>query len=94
MATEIEKAADSMETPPNLHDIHHTDVDALAWWRRHAHLYPRLARIARRILAIPCSEATSERVFSRMGNMINPRRNRLKPRTVHDTVRLINSMNQ
>ena len=49
-------------------------VDILDFWRVNAGKYPMLARLARRILAIPASSASSERVFSSAGNIFTVRR--------------------
>ena len=53
----------------------------LHWWKAtEAHL-PKLARVARRILAIPASSASSERAFSAAGVTISQRRTALDPET-------------
>jgi hypothetical protein len=38
-------------------------IDPLMWWKRKQHEYPHLARLARRVLAIPASSVTVERLF-------------------------------
>jgi hypothetical protein len=38
-------------------------IDPLVWWKRKQHEYPHLARLARRLLAIPASSVTVERLF-------------------------------
>jgi hAT family C-terminal dimerisation region len=43
------------------------DIDPLKWWEEAEKSYPTMARIAKRILAIPCSSASSERKFSLAG---------------------------
>ena len=35
------------------------DVDILQWWKKHESVLPLLARIAKRVLAIPASSAKS-----------------------------------
>ncbi|CAM9347753.1 unnamed protein product, partial [Discosporangium mesarthrocarpum] len=42
--------------------------DVLAWWAKHQHRFPYLARLAVVHLAIPATSATSERVFPGAGN--------------------------
>ena len=44
--------------------------------------YPILSVIAQQILGISASSASSERVFSIAGNVLNKRRNRLKSETI------------
>ena len=49
----------------------------LKWWRAKEKTYPKLAWLARRILAIPATSAASERLFSIVGLLITAKRNRL-----------------
>ncbi|KAK3933060.1 E3 SUMO-protein ligase ZBED1 [Frankliniella fusca] len=53
-------------------------ADPLQWWRENGcKKYPKLWRIARRHLAIMASRAPSERVWSKTGLIITPRRSRI-----------------
>lgn len=56
----------------------------LHWWSIHRHSFPRLSKVARRIMNIPASSATSERCFSRAGLVITDRRSRIDPDHVND----------
>lgn len=58
----------------------------LAWWRDHESEFPNIARLARRILAIPATSAPSERVFSTAGLTIAKDRASLQPETADDLV--------
>jgi len=51
----------------------------LVWWRNNAHLYPTVARIAKRFLGAPATSVPSERLFSSAGLIYSDRRNRLLP---------------
>jgi len=51
----------------------------LMWWREHEKEYPVLNQLARRYLAIPASSAPSKLTFSKLGLVVEKRRNRLKP---------------
>jgi len=51
--------------------------DPLPWWKLHARNFPLLARVARRVLAIPASSAQSERLFSVAGQTVTKKRNSL-----------------
>jgi len=51
----------------------------LEWWRRHSITFPHLSQLARRYLAIPASQASSERDFSRMRLLCTHLRNKLDP---------------
>lgn len=53
------------------------EVDTAQWWRLHAHQYPTLSRIVRDYLLIPATSVPSERLFSRAGDIITKKRNRL-----------------
>ena len=54
--------------------------DPLGWWRDKAQLYPRLAVLARNILAIPTTSLASRRAFSSAGRWIMEARSKI----VHD----------
>ena len=60
----------------------------LSWWNRHQNILPLLAKIARRVFAIPASSAKSERVFSSGGNVVTAKRNRLAPKKVEALVKI------
>ena len=60
------------------------NVNILEWWKTHEGVFPLLASLAKKILAIPASSAKSERVFSTGGNIVTPKRKRLSPRNVQN----------
>ena len=64
------------------------DCNVLSWWNRHQNILPLLAKIARRVFAIPASSAKSERVFSSGGNVVTAKRNRLAPKKVEALVKI------
>jgi hypothetical protein len=49
----------------------------LEWWKHASPRFPGLAQLARRILCIPATSATSERLFSQAGLTVSKLRNRL-----------------
>ncbi|CAM9549582.1 unnamed protein product, partial [Pylaiella littoralis] len=51
-------------------------TNPLDWWRKNQLEFPLLAALARRVLAIPSSQAQSERMFSVAGLTVTPRRPR------------------
>jgi hypothetical protein len=53
------------------------DGDVLAYWKSHETSVPDLSRLARKILAIPASSATSERLFSAANRTISDQRTNL-----------------
>lgn len=60
----------------------HTNEDVLEFWRKNNHLYPRLAIVAKAILAIPITSASAESSFSIAGCLIRSRRASLAPHRV------------
>lgn len=49
----------------------------LEWWRRNEHTFPKVAQVAKKVLAVPATSVPSERIFSAAGLLINKLRNRL-----------------
>jgi hAT family C-terminal dimerisation region len=56
--------------------------EILSWWKFHAKDYPHLSLLARKFLCIPASSASSERVFSTSGRIVEERRTSLLPENV------------
>lgn len=52
-------------------------IDPVQWWKLHEHRFPNLARMARDHMAIPASSVPSEQLFSRAGDVITKKRNRM-----------------
>lgn len=67
------------------------DFNVMLWWENNVCKYPKLSKLAMKILNIPASSAASERVFSLAGNVISEKRNRLEPKTV-DSILFLNSL--
>ena len=55
-----------------------SDGDPLLWWKQHKSLYPNLARLARKYLAVQGTATPSERVMSRLGVVLTKRRLAMK----------------
>lgn len=62
------------------------EYNPLLFWKVHHHLYPRLAKIAKRIFAVPATSAAVEREFSSAGNLVTKKRSRLSPEMVNDII--------
>ena len=52
------------------------DCEPLEWWKNNQSKYPKIASIARRVLAVPTMSVPSECIFSASGLLINKLRNR------------------
>jgi hypothetical protein len=65
-------------------------ADILKWWDFHELEYPHLAKVARDYAGIPGSSVPSEHVFSRAGDLITKKRNRLAPETADSIMCLRN----
>lgn len=61
-------------------------ADPLSWWKSKALVYPRLAKVMARKLCIVATSVPSERIFSKTGQIITERRNRISPNKVSDLV--------
>lgn len=53
------------------------DVDIIDWWKKNETCFPQLAKMARDLLAICASSASSERLFSKASLIVRKHRNRL-----------------
>jgi len=77
----INKLKESCSSNSSLRD---EEYNPLHFWKHNHTLYPRLAKIARRVFAVPATSAAVEREFSLAGNIITKKRSRLSPETVND----------
>ena len=58
-------------------NVEPSNINPCEWWRNHKSQYPILARIARDYICIPSTSVPSEQAFSKSGELISKRRNRL-----------------
>ena len=56
--------------------------DPLKWWKEHDKHYTLLNVLALKYLSIPGTSVPSERVFSKAGELVSAKRNRIKPKNV------------
>ncbi|KAJ4949705.1 hypothetical protein JOQ06_021214 [Pogonophryne albipinna] len=66
--------------------------DPLAYWVDHQNVYPNLFKLAKQFLCMPASSVPSERVFSKCGEIVSKKRNRLNPKTVEKIMFLIKNL--
>ncbi|KAL2093145.1 hypothetical protein ACEWY4_010457 [Coilia grayii] len=76
----VDEVQDYSSTNFNLGSV---DENLLSFWKAQGQTFPRLQHLAKRILSIPATSAASERSFSAAGRVIEARRSRLNPDTVH-----------
>ena len=55
-------------------DVEAEDVDPVMWWKANEPRYPKMAKQARRYLAVPGTSIPSERVFSISGPVVSKHR--------------------
>ena len=58
----------------------------LEWWKNREERYPRLAKLARRFLAVIATSVPCERIFSQSGWLLNKRRTLLSDERISDLV--------
>lgn len=58
------------------------DGDPLKWWLEKKHLYPNLYNLAVQKLCIVATSVPCERIFSKAGQILTSRRNRLSANKV------------
>ncbi|XP_011405235.1 PREDICTED: zinc finger BED domain-containing protein 1-like [Amphimedon queenslandica] len=57
--------------------------DPLNWWKENSQVFPQLAPLARKYLSLLATSVPSERLFSKAGELVSLKRNRLKPKNVN-----------
>ena len=50
------------------------DDKLLGWWSNHCLIFPQLSLLAKSLFGVPASSATSERIFSSSGRILEKRR--------------------
>ena len=54
-----------------------SNINPCDWWKNHQSTYPLLSKIARDYIGIPSTSVPSEQAFSKSGELISKKRNRL-----------------
>ena len=62
----------------------------LGWWEKHSVIFPQFSLLAKSLFGVPASSATSERVFSSSGQILEKRRQSLNPDVVDDILMIRN----
>ena len=79
----VKKELDNYLDEPKLKE----DSDPLLeFWKQKASNYPRLSILARKYLCVQATSTPSERVFSKMGNVVSKKRNKLTPEHTNETI--------
>lgn len=50
------------------------DIGILEFWEKHENNYPKLSKLAKKILCVPASSASAERTFSRLRRIVTDQR--------------------
>lgn len=69
-----------------LQDANQRFTCPLKWWKTHQRKYKLISEVALRLLCIPATSASSERVFSGAGLTIAKDRARLAPQTANELI--------
>jgi len=78
---------------PRLTSTERGSFNLMNWWEANERNYPRLASLAKEILAIPATSVPTERTFSDAGNIITAKRSRLLPENVDMLVFIYHNKN-
>jgi hypothetical protein len=62
--------------------IESSNIDPCNWWKNHKLQYPILSKIAKDYIGIPSTSVPSEQAFSKSGELISKKRNRLNDNTI------------
>lgn len=57
--------------------------DPISFWKNHSTVLAPLTEIALKYACIPATSVPSERIFSKAGQIVSQRRNRLSPKNVN-----------
>lgn len=55
------------------------EADPLEWWKSNGLTFPNLSKFATKYLCVMATSSSSERLFSRSGNILSPSRSNMKP---------------
>lgn len=67
------------------------NFNVMQWWQQNSANYPRLSKLAIRILSIPASNMSTHRSFALAGNIVSEKHNKFSPKTV-DSILFLNSI--
>jgi Lhr-like helicase len=68
-----------------------SEIDPIHWWKAHETIYPCLSKLAFDILCVPATSVPTEQIFSKAGDIITKRRNKLSDNSIK-SVMCLNSM--
>ena len=79
----VEKELERYLNEPKLSE----DSDPLLdFWKKKETEYPRLSILAQKYLCVQATSTPSERIFSKMGNVVSKKRNKLTPSHTNETI--------
>ena len=62
------------------------ETDIIMYWFENQKKFPLLYKLSLKYLCIPATSCSSERVFSKAGEIVSAKRSRLKPKNVNDLI--------
>jgi hypothetical protein len=86
------------ESHPDKDELYHylaektptKETQPLQWWAMNEHRFRKLSHLVKYYLSIPATSTPSEQLFSKAGNVINKKRNSLKPKAI-DAILFLNA---
>ncbi len=57
-------------------------TDPIDWWNKNKDYFPNISKMAFDCITIPATSVPNEQVFSRAGDLITKKRNRLEKKTI------------
>lgn len=103
MSTEQEPSAPQSKLVQEIHSylsyprLTPKEVDGfqlLEWWSDNEKVFPILSKVAKAIHAVVATSASSERMFSKAGNVVTAKRSRIAPSNVDRFVFLHQNLHQ
>ena len=58
----------------------------LKWWQQNKFRFPNLYKLVKKYLCIPATSCSSERIFSKAGEILSKKRSRLSPKRVNQLI--------
>ncbi|XP_071055030.1 E3 SUMO-protein ligase ZBED1-like [Onthophagus taurus] len=74
-------------------DIYGVIQDPLVWWHQRKHIYPNLFQIMKKQMCVMATSVPCERIFSKAGQIVSEKRERLTTNKIAQVVFLSYNLN-